>query len=842
MLDWVRSVGRQNGMVVVIKRSANLKGGKLPKCILGCERGGKYEPPRHHSEGQPLQRNTGRKKCDCPFELRGLAIPPDGVMWGLLVKCGFHNHETAKYLNGHEYPSRLKPVEKQFVVEMAGSTQPREILNVLKERDSANTTGIQSIYNTIARQKVVQRGGLNPTQHVLDQLISKRYLHAFMTNPATKEITDIVWVHPKSLDLFINFPTVLIIDATYKTNEYRIPLLEVVGITSTMQTYSLMFAYLANEKSDRLTWALGTLKNLMVEKGALMPSVLVSDRDLALMKAIETCFPTARHILCIWHINQNVVKYCSPILGSEMTRFFASWHSLIKSSTPESYQQKWHILVGEFKSYPRATKYLWETWLRPYKERFVDAWLDTCMHLGSNSSQRAESAHARLKLYLGDTMSSLDTSFGKKIHKMLRIQFSSIQKSFERSLNIQRHKQRTDSIFSAVICQISLEALELIDEQLQYANTASPFLAGYCNCTIKVTHGLPCMHDLANYHSQCIPIPLSDIDSHWSRLCMHTDRSNDDQPRSDRTSEVVELLQGMDPSTRDNMITRIIDMTDPSNSTIRSPAYNTEHRGRPAGKNEQSRRRIPSIPKSYTSGSRGASNSSPDGSITLPVTTSRLRKDQPTAQPMSDPFIQELPEAYQDFISHIVDVQADGHCGFRAIVAQIGYGEDNWAQVRMDLIEEIQTNMELYNVLYPEYNYANTLLHSLAWFAPTAPRAYWMDSMSLGVVIASRYNLVLHTFDTYHSGCFTHLPLRSYPVPVRNRREIAIARIRGNHFVKVFLRPHYPVPPTPLWWRQHVSIEARGWVESYIVRMNLWSEIMGGGPGTSGGEFGGDID
>ncbi|GFY99079.1 hypothetical protein Acr_13g0004800 [Actinidia rufa] len=552
-------------MVVVIKRSANLKGGKLPKCILGCERGRKYEPPRHHSEGQPLQRNTETKKCDCPFKLRGLAIPPDGVMWGLLVKCGFHNHETAKYLDSHEYPSRLKPVEKQFVVEMAGSTKPREILNVLKERDSSNTTGIQSIYNIIARQKVVQRGGLNPMQHVLDQLISKRYLHAFMTNPATNEITDIVWVHPKSLDLFINFPTVLIIDATYKTNEYRIPLLEVVGITSTMQTYSLMFAYLANEKSDRLTWAVGTLKNLMVEKEALMPSVLVSDRDLTLMKAIETCFPAARHILCIWHINQNVVKYCSPILGSEMTRFFASWHSLIKSSTPESYQQKWHILVGEFKSYPRATKYLWETWLRSYKERFIDAWLDTCMHLGSNSSQRAESAHARLKLYLGDTMSSLDTSFGK-IHKMLRIQFGSIQKSFERSLNIQRHNKEL-----------------------------TPF--------------------------------------------------------SVRTSEVVELLQGMDPSTRDNMITRIIDMTDPS------------HR------------------------SRGASNSSPDGSITLPATTSRLRKDQPTAPPMSDPFIQELPEAYQDFISHIVDVQANGHCGFRAIAAQIGYGEDNWAQIH-HLIEE----------------------------------------------------------------------------------------------------------------------------------------------------------
>ena len=53
-----------------------------------------------------------------------------------------------------------------------------------------------------------------------------------------------------------------------------------------------------------------------------------------------------------------------------------------------------------------------------------------------------------------------------------------------------------------------------------------------------------------------------------------------------------------------------------------------------------------------------------------------------------------------------------------------GYGEYDWARVRMDLIEEIQKNMDLYNVLYPEYNYVNTILHSLIWFQHTAPEAY----------------------------------------------------------------------------------------------------------------------
>ena len=56
----------------------------------------------------------------------------------------------------------------------------------------------------------------------------------------------------------------------------------------------------------------------------------------------------------------------------------------------------------------------------------------------------------------------------------------------------------------------------------------------------------------------------------------------------------------------------------------------------------------------------------------------------------------KLHVSYHRYISHTVDVQADGHCGFRAIAVLIGYGEECWAQVRYDLIEEIQQKKDLY--------------------------------------------------------------------------------------------------------------------------------------------------
>ena len=40
------------------------------------------------------------------------------------------------------------------------------------------------------------------------------------------------------------------------------------------------------------------------------PSVIVSDRELALMNAIHIVFPRTMNLLCIWHIEKNVLRNC----------------------------------------------------------------------------------------------------------------------------------------------------------------------------------------------------------------------------------------------------------------------------------------------------------------------------------------------------------------------------------------------------------------------------------------------------------------------------------------------------------------------------------------------------
>jgi len=111
-------------------------------------------------------------------------------------------------------------------------------------------------------------------------------------------------------------------DSTYKINKYRLPLLEIAGVTSTWLTFSVAFVLLSNERENNFIWTLQKLKGLFF-RGDVYPQVIVSDRDLALINAISVVFPEATNILCRFHINKNVkanVK-CLLILRRHGTLF-----------------------------------------------------------------------------------------------------------------------------------------------------------------------------------------------------------------------------------------------------------------------------------------------------------------------------------------------------------------------------------------------------------------------------------------------------------------------------------------------------------------------------------------
>jgi len=74
-------------------------------------------------------------------------------------------------------------------------------------------------------------------QQLLKKLFNHSYIEIHRWCPDTDTVKDIVWAHPASIDLLHVFPRVLIMDCTYKTNRYRLPLMEIVGVASTEMTF-----------------------------------------------------------------------------------------------------------------------------------------------------------------------------------------------------------------------------------------------------------------------------------------------------------------------------------------------------------------------------------------------------------------------------------------------------------------------------------------------------------------------------------------------------------------------------------------------------------------------------
>lgn len=96
-------------------------------------------------------------------------------------------------------------------------------------------------------------------QLLLGQLVEHGYIECYRQISNTKTMTNLFLEHPVSLKLLRSFPYVLIMDCTYKTNRYRMPLLEIVRLTSTNMTFVVAFVYLQYENEDNFTWALSVL-------------------------------------------------------------------------------------------------------------------------------------------------------------------------------------------------------------------------------------------------------------------------------------------------------------------------------------------------------------------------------------------------------------------------------------------------------------------------------------------------------------------------------------------------------------------------------------------------------
>ena len=197
---------------------------------------------------------------------------------------------------------------------------------------------------------------------------------------------------------------VLLMDCTYKTNLYRMPLCIISGVTPLNTTYYIAFCFLSSETTEDYTWLLRMLKELYEMLDIPDPIVIITDAEVGLIRAIPLVFTDkTHHLLCIWHMNKNVLVHCRKWFHSqeEWKAFYAMWQTVLYADTERKFEEAWSQMQLKYQdSAFLPMEYLEYEVLCPYKTKIIWCFTNQVRHFGNTVTSRSESQNARLKAEL----------------------------------------------------------------------------------------------------------------------------------------------------------------------------------------------------------------------------------------------------------------------------------------------------------------------------------------------------------------------------------------------------------------------------------------------------------
>jgi len=254
----LRGRAKLDGYGVSIARS------KPNVVYLACDKGGLNRNNWKLTE-ETRKRFTTSRRTNCPFSVVGRER--DGE-WFLEVRNNLHNHPFSSDLSAHPSHRKLDQDQIAEVEAMSLAGIPtRNILTALRKKKTSNSKVLSTardIYNITSRNKTKSLNGRTPIQTLLYELQEAQSPCDFELD-MNGHITHLFFTHEKSISLIKQYHFTVLMDCTYKTNRFKLPLLNVVGITPFYTTFFICAVFIKAEKQDDYEWALSRIAALFDE-------------------------------------------------------------------------------------------------------------------------------------------------------------------------------------------------------------------------------------------------------------------------------------------------------------------------------------------------------------------------------------------------------------------------------------------------------------------------------------------------------------------------------------------------------------------------------------------------
>ncbi|XP_040868472.1 uncharacterized protein [Glycine max] len=267
------------------------------------------------------------------------------------------------------------------------------------------------------------------------------------------------------------------------------------------------------------------------------------------------------------------------------------------------------------------------------------------------------------------------------MNNMMMLQHTEIRASFETSTHVVGHVLKK-TLYKRLLGMVSRYALNEISVEFERVRNLKDNLSS-CGCVLRTTLGLPCACELQRYDGGSIP--LDSVHMYWRRLNFSNQGLREAEVSiKEEIDRIHKRFEELDVCGKVTFKSKLQEFTFPDETSMCPPPTKVKTKGALKKVMKRSKRSIKRDPSywEYVDAYHSVQNSNtsvrPSASSFEPPKPARMI-----------PMLDQFPPFMHGFIEDVVDVKADGNCGYRSVSALLGMGEECWAMMRNELIKEL---------------------------------------------------------------------------------------------------------------------------------------------------------
>lgn len=335
-------------------------------------------------------RLTRSVKCGCGF---CIVLKLSDSEWKVSGSRLTHNHALFPAVTTDAEARRTALKKHVHLIQNLRRSGPNlssgSVARVINAIEDTNCTGVDvsNIWRSYS-------GGWNEDFVILKELTLRTDLSCEM-HIDDNSFVHFFWLIRSAVAWFAHFPFVILVDCTYKTNNFGLPLL----LFTTVDNYGFSFilggCLLPDESQESFERSLSFFSKTVGNETFQSIQMIATDEDRAECAAVEKIFPHSLHRLCMFHLKQNLsgkaLKGTGRIMLKEIHADFAKW---AMSPTEQIFEEEYQRLL-HCEQYS-SIQNVWEH-LYCCKSHWGHPWIREYATLGIGTTGRSESSNSVIK-------------------------------------------------------------------------------------------------------------------------------------------------------------------------------------------------------------------------------------------------------------------------------------------------------------------------------------------------------------------------------------------------------------------------------------------------------------